>query len=63
MTDDTDKNQKSGIAGRIRRLFTPENGCSCCCGDVKIVPKKTGEKKEEADDGGRADDPDRGRTG
>jgi hypothetical protein len=50
MADDTGKDQKEGIAGRIKRLFGPDNsGCGCsggCCGDIKIVPKKTGEKKE-----------------
>jgi hypothetical protein len=46
MADDTSKNQKEGIAGRMRKLFAPENGGGCCCGDVKIVPKKAGEKKE-----------------
>jgi len=46
MEDDNCKNQKESIGGRIRKLFTPENNCGCCCGDVKIVPKKKGEKKE-----------------
>jgi hypothetical protein len=49
MTDDTSKNRKEGIAGRIKNLFAPESDCGCgggCCGNVKIVPKKTDEKKE-----------------
>lgn len=46
MTDDTCKNRKEGIAGRIQKLFAPESDCGCCCGNVKVVPKKTDEKKE-----------------
>ena len=47
MTDDTSKNRKDGITGRIKNLFAPESGCGGgCCGNVKIVPKKTDEKKE-----------------
>lgn len=47
MADDTSKNRKEGIAGRIKKLFAPESDCGCgCCGNVKIVPKRTDEKKE-----------------
>ncbi|HOI59518.1 MULTISPECIES: hypothetical protein [unclassified Methanoculleus] len=48
MTDDTSKNPKESLAGRIKRLLAPENdcGCSCSCGGVKVVSKKTDEKKE-----------------
>ncbi|WP_214041425.1 hypothetical protein [Methanoculleus sp.] len=50
MTDDTSENRKEGIAGRIKKLFAPESDCGCgsggCCGGVKVVPKKTDEKKE-----------------
>ncbi|MDK2990152.1 MULTISPECIES: hypothetical protein [Methanoculleus] len=46
MTDDTDKNRKEGLAGRIKRLLAPESDCGCCCGGMKVVPKKTDEKKE-----------------
>ncbi|MDD4568019.1 MAG: hypothetical protein PHU37_08965, partial [Methanoculleus chikugoensis] len=50
MADDTSKNRKEGIAGRIKNLFAPESDCGCgdgCCGNVKIVPKKTDEKKSD----------------
>ena len=46
MTDDTSKNRKEGLAGRIKRLLAPESDCGCCCGGMKVVPKKTDEKKE-----------------
>jgi hypothetical protein len=49
MTDDTSKKQKESIAGRFKRLLAPESDCGdcgCCCGGVKVVPKKTDEKKE-----------------
>jgi len=29
MTDDTSKNRKEGIAGRIKNLFAPESDCGC----------------------------------
>ncbi|MDK2916809.1 hypothetical protein [Methanoculleus thermophilus] len=46
MADDTSKNRKEGIAGRIKNLLAPESDRGCCCGNVKIVPKRTDEKKE-----------------
>lgn len=46
MTDDTSKNPKESLAGRIKRLLAPESDCGCSCGDVKVVSKKTGERKE-----------------
>jgi len=46
MTDDTSKKQKESIAGRIKRLLAPESDCGCCSSGVKVVPKKTDEKKE-----------------
>ncbi|MCK8518269.1 hypothetical protein [Methanoculleus sp. 7T] len=46
MTDETGNNQKESIVGRFRRLLAPEGNCGCCCGGVKVVPKKTDEKKE-----------------
>jgi hypothetical protein len=46
MEDNTSKNPKEGIGGRLKKLFAPENNCGCCCGDVKIVPKKKDEQKE-----------------
>ena len=46
MADDTRKTRKEGIAGRIRKLLAPESDCGCCCGNVKVVPKKADEKKE-----------------
>ncbi|WP_164913646.1 hypothetical protein [Methanoculleus taiwanensis] len=45
MADGTSRNQKEGIAEKIKKLFTPENDCGCCC-NVKIVPKETDKKKE-----------------
>lgn len=46
MTDDTSKKQKESIAGKFKRLLAPESDCGCCCGGVKVVSKKTDEKKE-----------------
>ncbi|WP_156168413.1 hypothetical protein [Methanoculleus sediminis] len=46
MADDTSKNRKEGTAGRFKRLLAPESDCGCCCGNVKIVPKKADEKQE-----------------
>lgn len=46
MTDDINKSQKEGLAGRIKRLLAPESDCGCCSGGMKVVPKKTDEKKE-----------------
>ena len=62
MTDDTSKKQKESIAGRIKRLLAPESDCGCCSSGVKVVPKKTDEKKQcpEAEHGRRTDDRDRG---
>ncbi|WP_292727546.1 hypothetical protein [Methanoculleus sp.] len=45
MTDDTSKKQKESIAGRFKRLLAPESDC-CCSSGVKVVPKKTDEKKQ-----------------